>query len=247
MNCSIICLIYQSVPWLKFVHNQVTKYTDLTRHEFFFMANDATPEVLNYLQQSGIPHFRTEYPEEKRNEWFINNVYRGYNLAATKAHEDYLVFINSDMAFSPQWLDNLIKNYTGKECITSRLVESGRLPSGQYGINRYFGDNPNNFMESSFLKYAKSISEPLTKYGGLYMPLFVSKKNFFEVGGYPEGNITPDSDIFNPQYAKKGDPCLPGDFILMMKLAMKGILHLTAFDSIVYHFQRGESDFPNPH
>ncbi|HPT86978.1 MAG TPA: glycosyltransferase family A protein [Bacillota bacterium] len=246
MNCSIICLIYQSVPWLKFVHEQVAKYTDLNRHEFFFMANDATLEVRNFLQQSGIPHFWTEYPEEKRKEWFINNVYRGYNLAATKAKEDYLVFINSDMAFSPQWLDNLIKYYTGSECITSRLVESGRLPSGQYGIGRYFGDQPYNFMEAQFLEYAQSIRETRAEPGGLYMPLFVRKKDFLDVGGYPEGNIKPDSDIFNPQYAKKGEPCLPGDFILMMKLAMKGIRHLTAFDSIVYHFQRGESDYPNP-
>jgi hypothetical protein len=50
----------------------------------------------------------------------------------------------------------------------------------------------------------------------------------------------PGSDVFNPIYAKLGEPCIPGDRVLMYKLKTIGVNHFTAFDSIVYHFQQGE-------
>lgn len=46
--------------------------------------------------------------------------------------------INSDMAFSPGWVDKLVEAYDGKSCIAARLVESGKLRSGTYGIEKDF-------------------------------------------------------------------------------------------------------------
>lgn len=245
MNCSICCLIYQSPTWLDFVYQQLVKYTNLTENEFFFIANHPTPAIINHLEQTKLPYYRLNHSPEQQQEWFINNVYRGYNYGATKAKGEFLVFINSDMAFSPMWLENLVKHYQGSHCITSRLVESGRLPSGQHCLEQNFGSNPSDYDETKFLEFAAAISNNISKQGGLYMPLLAKKSDFLAVGGYPEGNITPDSDLFQPHYAKPGEPCLTGDLILMKKLATRGIQHFTAFDSIVYHFQRGESDFPD--
>ncbi|QGU00165.1 hypothetical protein SYNTR_1571 [Candidatus Syntrophocurvum alkaliphilum] len=239
---SIICLIYKSIGWLKFVYEQVHKYTDMKDKEFFFVANDATDEVLSYLRENNIPHYEFNNTKEQQAEWYVNNVYRAYNFSATKAKGDFLIFINSDMAFSPEWFDNLLITYNGKNCVCSRLVESGKLPSGLYGIENDFGRTYDTYQEENFQKYALSIKESKVENGGLFMPLLIRKEHFEMVGGYPEGQVLIGSDIYNPVIAKPGEACVSGDTVLMQKLREVGIMHQTAFNSIVYHFQWGEKD-----
>jgi glycosyltransferase involved in cell wall biosynthesis len=243
MKVSICCLIYKSLPWLEFVYRQLQAYTDLAGREFFFVANDATPEVLASLRQRAIPHYIHHNSAAQQSEWFINNVYRAYNFGAAKAQGDFLVFINSDMAFSPNWLTHLTQAYNGSNCLTSRLVESGRLASGQYGIERDFGTNYSNYREADFLAFCQRTAAPQVREGGLYMPLLIHREAFLKVGGYPEGNVRQGSDLFAPVVAQPGEPCVTGDLALMRKLSSLGIIHQTVFNSLVYHFQRGESDF----
>ena len=51
MNVSYVCLIYKSTEYLKFLHQQFFKFTKLNKDdEFYFVANDPTDEVLEYLQ-----------------------------------------------------------------------------------------------------------------------------------------------------------------------------------------------------
>ena len=239
---SIICLVYKSVEWLKFVYEQVLRYTDMSNKEFFFVANDANPAVLDYLRAHYIPHFIWNNSEDQRKEWYINNVYRAWNYGAQAARGDYLLFINTDMAFSQEWFENLFSRLTDTNCICSRLVESGKMTSGEYGLSADFGRTVGNYREAEFLQYTETITEPVTRKGGLYMPLLIRKNDFLGVGGYPEGNIVPGSDLFKPRLARKGQACVSGDTVLMKKLETKGIEHQTAFDSVVYHFQCGEMD-----
>lgn len=240
---SIICLIYKSVDWLKFVYSQVIKYTNMDDKEFIFIVNDGNESVKNYLKNNFIRHYIFNNTEDQRNEWYINNVYRAYNYGAQVSNGDFVVFINSDMAFTNNWFENLWASYDGKSCISSRLVESGKLRSGLYGIEKNFGSSPSNYMEVSFNEYARNIEEGVTRDGGLYMPLLIRKSHFIDVGMYPEGNIKANSqDIFNPIIASQGDELIPGDKILMQKLKSIGVEHKTAFNSIVYHFQCGEMD-----
>lgn len=239
---SIICLIYRSVAWLKFVYEQVLKYTDMSDKEFFFIANDATEEVLHYLRNNDIPHYEFNNTAGQQAEWYVNNVYRAYNFASTKAQGDFLVLINSDMAFSPGWFDNLWKAYDGSNCICSRLVESGKLPSGLHGIENNLGRNYDSYQETEFQQYVNLIAEPRIENDGLFMPILIRKQHFDMVGGYPEGQVLLGSDIYNPVIAKYGEACISGDTVLMQKLKLQGIRHQTAFDSIVYHFQWGEKD-----
>jgi len=240
---SIVCLIYKNVNWLKFVYEQVLKYTDLSNKEFYFMANDASNEVINYLRDHYIPHYIFNNTEKQKQEWYINNVYRAYNYAVKIAQGDFIIFINSDMAFSPDWFKNLLSAYNGYNCVASRLIESGKLPTGNYGIEKNFGQTIASYKENKFQEYAKLISENVVKDDGLFMPLFIRKKHFEKVGGYPEGNIKIASDIFNPQIVKKEEHnIISGDNVLMQKLKTININHQTSFNSIVYHFQCGERD-----
>lgn len=39
VKVSVACLIYKSVRWLKFVYEQVKKYTNLNENEFYFVAD----------------------------------------------------------------------------------------------------------------------------------------------------------------------------------------------------------------
>lgn len=245
IKTSIVCLIYKSTMYLQFVYDQVKKYTDLTDKEFYFVANDANDEVLAYLNTHNIPHYVFTNTEEniiKHNttEYYVNNVYRAWNYAANQAKGEYILFINSDMAFSPNWYVNLEKHITDSTCVTSRLVESGRYPSGLYGITYNCGQFLKDYDESKFLTYVDQIKQDHLHNSGLFMPLLIKKEYFTRVGGYPEGNALKGSNIFNPVIAKKGQPCTPGDHILMAKLKTINVHHKTSFDSITYHFQNGE-------
>jgi len=237
---SIVCLIYKDVKWLEFVYQQIQKYTDLSDNEFFFVANGATQEVKDYLYNNYIPHYLYDHTEDQKNEYYINNVYRAYNFGVEKSRGDFSVLINSDMAFSENWLENLFKNYSGKNCVASRLVEQGRLTPGKYGIAKNFGCNFDDYKEEEFNAYALELKEDRLVDSGLYMPLLIKVETFKKIEGYPEGNIKPGSDIFNPTIALPGEAVISGDAVLMEKLNAIGISHQTAFESIVYHFQEGE-------
>ena len=82
---SIFSLVYKDVGWLQFVYDQVLKYTVLDDVEFFFVANNATQEVLTYLQDNYIPHYAHTSHEDVINEHYINNVYRAYNFGAVQS------------------------------------------------------------------------------------------------------------------------------------------------------------------
>lgn len=264
MKVSYVCLIYKSVNWLKFVYNEFHKYTKLNEEdEFYFVANDACDEVLKYLCDNNIPHYIHNNNEEQRKEWYINNVYRAWNTAAKKAMGDYVIFLNSDMAFSKNWNTNLIKYVDNNKCINSRLVERGPpngLPTmdGGHGIEKNFGNNYNDYNSCQFNIFAQQIQEEKLVPKGLFMPMIIKKEHLEKINYYPEGNITVKSwekllkinpeqiKEFQYEYATQksvyelGEGCIPGDQVLMKKLEMIDVHHFTSFSSIVYHVQQGE-------
>jgi len=231
MKISVICLIYKSIGYANFVLNSFKKYTDLHDNvEFYFVANDPTNELLTHFDKNSMPYrlFRNKDPQE----YYLNRVYRAWNFGGFTADGDIIIFINSDMAFSKNWLENLLKNLREDRIVTCRLIESGKLRSGKYGIEKNFGQTYSEFDDESFQNFVNKILKPEIKKGGLFMPCAIYKDSFIKSGGYPIGNRT-----------EKNGNITPGDKILFYeKLLPMGIKHYTVFDSLIYHVQEGEMD-----
>lgn len=229
---SIISLIYKSPKYAEFVKNSLEEHTPMLKTkeaEFHFVVNfkkGESEKIVEYLSNKKYPFLvfdknpeQTEYPKN------IGQIYEAWNFACQTAEGNIICLVNSDMAFSKDWLENLYKYLVLSRVVCSRLVESGKLRSGQYAIEKNFGRTPDEFKKEEFEAYAENINGDKILEGGLFMPLMIHKENFLKVKGYPEGNIGG----------------IPGDQIFMAKLKSIGVKHYTVFDSIVYHIQTGES------
>ncbi|MCE9549371.1 glycosyltransferase family 2 protein, partial [Candidatus Nomurabacteria bacterium] len=148
----VVALIYRSTGYADFVYKSFLKHSEGA--EFLFIANDATPKIKQYLSEKNIPHLI--FDNENKEEYYLNRVYRAWNYGGMNAPGDVIVFVNSDMAFTKGWLTNLLKNITKNRIVCSRLVESGKLLSGQYAIAKNFGQTYNEFSETEFTEYAES-------------------------------------------------------------------------------------------
>ncbi|HRI34939.1 MAG TPA: hypothetical protein PLD02_14415, partial [Saprospiraceae bacterium] len=204
------------------------------------VANDATPEVIEAVKMCGIPYSIFTNPDPK--EYYLNRVYRAYNFCITSSKYDNICPVNSDQVYSKDWLANLLKYHDGINIPCSRLVESGKMPSGLHGINlgsEHFGRHPNNFNWQGWFDYAERIKENRIETCGLYMPCILNKERAIESGLYPNGNL------YNTGFGNYGDIFLrSGDDyyfheILEERYRMR---HITVFDSVVYHIIEGEKD-----
>jgi len=245
VKVSIFSLIYQSSEWADFVYDSVHKYTPMLARgdaEFFFVANDATPEVIEHLKQKAYPYYVKNNIRQTEAELFkqgygkpeyISRVYKGFNFGIEKARGEIVVIINSDMAFSPDWLENMVKYLTEKTVITAQLVERDHPKYGVFkGVyHGEFGSTMHDFREREFLGFALKKAATGLIPGKGYAPCAFYKATAEKVGGYPEGNIAGKSFDDVVEY---------GDERFFYKLAKLNIPHYTNLDSIVYHFKEGE-------
>jgi hypothetical protein len=236
----VISLIYKSIDYANFITDQLTRYAvdfDDWKVSFRLVANDPSLVLEQHLKNMGVNH--TVFRNQNPNEYYMNRVYKAWNEAGLTSTADYICFVNSDMAFSPNWLKNLTKHLVPGRVLTSRLVESGKMQSGCHGISMYFGNTPQSYDEQAFLGFAEKISNDVTSPNGLYMPVLISQELFNTSKGYPPGNIYADgAGTCNGSVTKSGDVYYFEDNLK----ANFDVSHFTVFDSVVYHFQEGELD-----
>ena len=247
LKVSIVSLIYQSARLADWVHESVHTFTPMIARgeaEFFFVANDPTPGLLEHLRKRGYQHIVNVNRRYADDELFalgygapeyIGRVYRGYNEGIRAAAGDYVVLINSDNAFSPDWLENLLKYSDRTHVICSTLVERDHPVFSVFpgAIHGEFGDSPDTYDEAAFLAFAKRIRKTGLQAGGAYMPALFHRDIAIEAGLYPSGNI---AGMRFDDVAKYGDEA----FFEVLK--SMGVDHYTALDSISYHLKEGERD-----
>ena len=229
-SVTLVSLVYRDTRWLRWMMESVDRAATRIDYRWLIVANDATDEVIEDVRRGGYDSidFRNEDP----NEYYINRVYRAWNEGVAAATTPLVVMLNSDMAASDYWLDELLfhKQEDWMVVPTSLLVESGRIPSAMPEYVRDFGVTPEGFHKKGWESHAADLYDrgrgKIEEPGRLYMPILVDRQEFFDVGGYPEGN----------------PPGTTGDKDLIARYAAEGYRHVTAMGSIVYHVQTAEMD-----
>lgn len=237
MEITIATLIYKSPAYLDFVMNSL--FANRSKHHdehYLIVCNDATPEVVEhamrkYAFRSDFKCQVVDFRNADPNEYWIQRVYNAWNACLNNCETPYICFVNSDMAFSPGWLDNLAKHDLTKVVPTSRLVESERMPSLPGLIGKNFGQTIGSFNEAAFLKFADEIrTDGIAPQVGAYMPSLFSTELLKKAGGWRKNYIYPNGHQ------------IPGDQITFAILQKHfGLVNVMCCDSIVYHLQRGES------
>lgn len=233
-------MIYRCPVYLDFITKQLLKWGKADGWDVScrIIANDPTPQI-----ESLLPKVRDMgvnvciYNDHIKNDYYLNRVYRCWNTAGFTSKKDNICFVNSDMAFSPGWLDELLKYHDGKNIPCSQLVESGRLPSKKPAFSYNFGRTPEEYQEEDFLKCVPGFKSYYTTFsGGLYMPVVFETQRFKDSYGFPEGNI------YSGGVGKRDTQfVMSGDAWYFKKLEKEyGMKHITLLNSIVYHIQEGE-------
>jgi len=241
-NIEIISLIYKSTQYLDLIVSELKKdYCKVDGWDvgLRIVANDATDGVLEALKVCGLDY--SIYNDSKSNDYYLNRVYRCWNYAGSSSVYDNVCFVNSDMVFSDGWLANLLKHHDGTNIPCSRLIESGKMLSGQHAIgDMNFGRKADDINYDGWYTYASKTRKDALSDGGLYMPCVISKDRFVESGGYPEGNIYADGRAGS----LVGGVIMSGDDYYFHNVLKKifNMNHITVFDSQVYHIQEGEKD-----
>jgi hypothetical protein len=260
LNISVYSLIFQSPAYAEWLYNHLHENTEELKDgtaTFTFIANNATSEVLEFLEKKNYPYITCHTPEITEEELnlkghagpiYLHSVYRGYNKAIEHAETELVCTTDSDMYHAPGWLTNLIKNVSPRVVVTGTVVEPRRdgnifrNPStGVQVIEGDFGSGLKNFAAEKFKQYALNISAASTQKLISYHPVLFYKNTVLEVGGYPEGNVIygkyPGAQFLRMYKGKKVEYA---DVHFTRQLTTAGISCIQANDSIVYHFDCGE-------
>jgi len=219
----VVGMIYRSPAFRDFLEIQMYQQGwGIGGVKYRTVANDPVPG-LNLTDGTDIYH------DPNSEDHYLSRVYRCWNYCVESSDAEYVCLVNSDMAFSPGWLEALERRLDGKTLPCSRLVEPGFLRPGQHAIEIDLGRDPRSFPMDSWYRLAADLREDRTEPGGLFMPCVIHRDAFLAVGGYPEGNERSTSG-----------QVVSGDAFLFAKMQSKGFQQVTCFDSLVYHMQEGE-------
>ena len=237
-NVEIFALVYKSLDYLHFITKQLK--SDYCNANGWYVGvrlilNDATDEVKEEVKKLDIPY--TIFENDNPNEYYINRVYRAYNHGIITSRYDNICMVNSDNAFTRNWMSNLLYHHNGINIPSPFLVESGKRGFGPKAISKNFGRSPATYDAKAFEEYADSIRMNMTKPNGLYVALF-EKQRLIDAGLYPEGNIYDTGvGMFGGRFIESSD------MFLFRKLQTEfGMKHITVLNSIMYHIQEGEKD-----
>ena len=222
---TLVVLVYRSLRWLSWCMESVESSKQSTRYKWCIVANDATPEVRND------PRITVDWQNADPHAHYISRVYAAWSEGVLNSQTPWCILMNSDMFCTDHAIDELVhqKHVNRKSLPCGLLVEHGRINSGMPEHVRDFGTNPENFQRDAFLKHAETIRQrQITEPGRLFQPVLFERQEYFDLAGYPAGNIGGGS----------------GDRILFDKYVAAGFEWVTCLGSVWFHAQEGEQRWP---
>jgi hypothetical protein len=141
-----------------------------------------------------------------------------YNFLVKESNSNLLFFADDDFYFLPKW-DNPVSNYTGDNFFwrNPMLIEKDR-PSRS--IKDYFGEI-SNFRESELLYKYQNYTHKTIHYGG-FMPAFICKLDYIDIGEYNEDFFIGEADFLYRTYKYYTD---------------NRVIPTTDPESLIYHFR----------
>lgn len=247
---TIVSLIYRSPEYAREFYKALrwaTPEIDEGTADFYFVANNATPQTLRTLKKNNIPHYEIilpvlsdeeHYRQGYGNPEYLGRVYAAYNFAVSQSKTDLVLLLNSDMVMSKRWLPRLLSVYKDAVALSPTLVERRHPSFGVYpgAIEANFGSNFRNFRRSEWERFSSSDTpaRAVLKSELPYMPTLVRKKWFDDLGGYPLGNIK-GSFGYNSVSSY-------GDEYFFNKMKDYGVQHKSVEGVYCYHFKEGERE-----
>ena len=120
------------------------------------------------------------------------------NLGVYNAKFDKILIVNDDNVFPQHWDTALLASYDENAVIAPNQIEPFPSMFKQFNIKN-LGRDPEIFNLEEFWKYEKSLSRDFREEAGSTLPIFMSKKNYMQVGGWDEsypGAWVVDWDFF---------------------------------------------------
>ena len=249
LRASIVALIYKSPTFAREFYKHLLSSTPEVKNgsaEFFYVANNASPQVLRTLRLHDIPHHVFNAPELTIEQHFahgfagpeyIGRVYAAYNFGVQRAQSQSVVLLNSDRVMSPNWLSALLAEANSSTVLSPQLVERNHPRFGVFpgALERNFGRDFRSMDTTGWntfcSEYLSEHQSDLTHDGGPYMPAVFQKSWFNDFGGFPHGNIAGSTYDEVVTY---------GDEAFFNVLKSAGISHKTTPRSLCYHFKEGE-------
>lgn len=218
---TLIVLVYRSLRWLGWCMAGVDSTEQKTRYRWCVVSNDGTPEVRND------PRVTVDWRNDDPGEYYLNRVYRAWGEGVLNSPTQWCILMNNDMACSDYAIDQLVwAKRTQSRCLPcGLLVENGRIPSGMPEYVKDLGTTPETFRADEFSKHADIIRRTYeVEPGRLYQPVLFDRQEYFDLGGYPNGNVGGIS----------------GDKILFDRYVAAGFNWITCLGSVWAHCQEGE-------
>lgn len=235
---SIFAVVYRSVEYARYinevVHNSCPEITT-GEAEFFLVANQPESELKAWLATSELSYLEYWPTSELSPECgpnYLAGVYEAYNFGVNAASGEIVIMLNSDMVPSPGWLKFMIDEFQPNDLLSPWLVEPFHPKYGVFpgAIEANFGRSPRTFEALGWSDFCLAGAVQLPENASPpFMPVMVSKDQFLQLGGFPQGNLMVNGE------------CVPADKNYFEKLVSTGMQHrFTSRPVYFYHFKEGE-------
>lgn len=227
MTFSVLVGVKNNLVYTQYVYNQTRRlYPTLELVFVSFNSVDGTHEWLDSLQDDHVVYY---YEERER------TLSDTYNKCIELATSDYLIFAHNDMVLAPGFIEQLALLQTDQRVIFYTTVEPPIFADDPRPgkIIQDFGTDITTFKRDAFFQF--TLVEQQRNKQADHMVVTTSQGIFLVAPRQvllAMGGLDP---LFNPMFCEDDD--------LLLRLSLKGLEMIVAFNVLCYHFVSKTSRF----